>query len=98
VRFKPGVAHLASALDAVVVPFGLAGTEKVMPPAPDPSTGMAIAGVPISIKRGPLAIAFSPPLGLDPDESMQEFAARLQAACYRLTREAEQALRARAAG
>ncbi len=92
VRFKPGVAHLASALDAVVVPFGLAGTEEVMPPAPDPSGGMAIAGVPIFIKRGPLAIAFGAPLGLDPAESMQEFAARLQAACYRLTRQAEEAL------
>ena len=31
VRFRPGVALLAEALEATVVPFGLAGTEKLVP-------------------------------------------------------------------
>ena len=92
VRFKPGVAHLAASLDAVVVPFGLAGTEKLMPPAADHVTGMAIAGMPFSINRGPLAIAFDAPLSLQPNESTQVFAGRLQEVCYRLTRDAEAAL------
>lgn len=95
VRFKPGVGHLAAALDAVVVPFGLAGTEKLIPPNLDGFTGPVIAGgVPVAITRGPLAIAFGPPTSLGPDESLQAFAQRLQAVCYDLTRQAEAALAA----
>lgn len=92
VRFKPGVAHLARALEAPVVPFGLAGTEALMPVDPSKFEGLKIAGVPVSLTRGPLAIAFGPPLTLEPAETPQAFAARLQEAGYALSRQAEQAL------
>ena len=98
VRFKPGVSHLAAALDAVVVPFGLAGTEQRIPAFLDDCQGRPIAGVPLSITRGPLAIAFEAPLSLGPDESVQAFAERLQEISYALTRQAEQALTANPAG
>jgi long-chain acyl-CoA synthetase len=93
VAFRPGVAHLARALDAAVVPFGLAGTEQVMPAFLEDFHGPVVAGVPVSLKRLPLAIAFGPPLTPGPDEDAHAFAARLQAACYALTDRAEQALR-----
>ncbi len=91
-RFRPGVAHLARALRAPVVPFGLAGTEAVMPYAPAQFHGRLIAGIPISIRRGPLAIAFGAPLSISPSESPEDFTLRLQAACLALTRQAEAAL------
>jgi 1-acyl-sn-glycerol-3-phosphate acyltransferase len=91
-RFQPGAAHLALALDAAVVPFGLAGTERVMPPSVDNFKGLVIAGVPVAIRRGPLAIAFGPPLKPEPGETPQAFTARLQEASYALTRRAEEAL------
>jgi 1-acyl-sn-glycerol-3-phosphate acyltransferase len=98
-RFKPGVAHLAAALDAAVVPFGLAGTEAVIPPAAPPDfKGYVIAGIPVLLRRGPLAIAFGPPLTREPNESPQAFTARLQEVCYALTRQAEGALQPQGAG
>jgi len=75
-----------------VVPFGLAGTERVMPPFLEEYRGLLIAGVPVSLKRRPLAIAFGQPLTLEPGEEPHAFAARLQDACYALARQAEQAL------
>lgn len=98
VRFKSGVAHLAAALDAAVVPFGLAGTERVMPAFLEEFKGPVIAGVPVSFKRRPLAIAFGEPLNLEPGEEPHAFAARLQDVCYALARQAEQALAQRADG
>jgi long-chain acyl-CoA synthetase len=92
VRFRPGVAHLARALDAVVVPFGLAGTESLMIADPSTYQGRKIAGVPIAVQRGPLAIAFGASLRLEPDETPRQFAERLQGVSYALTRQAEQAL------
>ena len=92
VRFRPGVAHLAAALDAAVVPFGLAGTEQVMPAFLEEFKGLVIAGVPVSLRRRPLAIAFGQPLTLQPGEEPHAFARRLQDACYALARQAEQAL------
>jgi long-chain acyl-CoA synthetase len=92
VRFRPGVAHLAEALDAAVVPFGLAGTEQLIPPDVSHFEGRVIAGIPVALRRGPLAIAFGAPLMLQPDESPHAFAARLQAVSYALTRQAEQAI------
>jgi 1-acyl-sn-glycerol-3-phosphate acyltransferase len=93
VRFRPGVAHLAAALDAAVVTFGLAGTEAIMPPrVPEGFRGLVLAGIPVALRRGPLAIAFGAPLRLAPGESPQAFAARLQDTCYALARRAEQAL------
>jgi 1-acyl-sn-glycerol-3-phosphate acyltransferase/acyl carrier protein len=92
VRFHTGVALLAEALEVPVVPFGLAGTEAIMPPSPHGFRGPVIAGLPISISRGPLAIAFGPPVRLEPGESDEAFAARLQDLCYALTRQAEAAL------
>jgi 1-acyl-sn-glycerol-3-phosphate acyltransferase len=94
VRFRAGVAHLAMALGAEVVPFGLAGTEQVMPPSLEGFAGPVIAGVPVSFRRRPLAIAFGPPVGLEPGEAPQAFAGRLQEVCYRLSRQAESALKA----
>jgi long-chain acyl-CoA synthetase len=92
VRFRTGVAHLAMALGASVVPFGLAGTERVMPAFLDDFKGPVLAGVPVSIRREPLAIAFGPPVSLEPGEEPQAFAERLQEVCYTLTRHAEKAL------
>jgi len=51
-----------------------------------------IAGIPVAITRGPLAIAFGPPLRRGPEETPRAFAARLQESSYALTREAERAL------
>jgi len=92
VRFRPGIAHLAKALDAAVVPFGLAGTEHLIPPFVKDFHGPVVAGIPVSLRRGPVAIAFGPPLTLAADEEPHIFAARLQTVCYALTRRAEQAL------
>ncbi|MBV9356517.1 MAG: AMP-binding protein [Chloroflexi bacterium] len=91
VRFRPGVAHLASSLDAVVVPFGLAGTEALMPPFLEQYQGPVIAGVPVSFTRTTLAIAFGTPLAVEPNETAHAFVERLQAVAYALTREAEAA-------
>ena len=91
-RFRPGVGHLAHALAADVVPFGVAGTERVMPPDPSVFRGPLIAGVPVAIRRGALAIAFGPRMAIGPTETADAFAARLQDVCYALTRQAEQAL------
>ena len=98
IRFRPGVSFLAQALDAAVVPFGLAGTERVMPPYLEEFTGRVIAGVPVKFTRGPLAIAFGPPLTRAPDEPPRAFAARLQEASYALARQAEEALAREGAG
>lgn len=93
-RFRTGVAHLATALDAVVVPFGLAGSERIVPPKAHPDfKGLVIAGgIPLSIARGPLAIAFGPPLRRGPDEEPAAFTARLERTCFALARQAEEAL------
>lgn len=91
-RFRPGVAHLSRALGAAVVPFGVAGTEAIVPPFPEDFQGPTIAGIPASIRRGPLAVAFGAPLHLHDAEAADAFAARLQGECFRLTRMAERAL------
>ncbi len=83
---------LAEALEALVVPFGLAGTEQMMPPHIEEYHGPKIANIPVSITRGPLAIAFGKPIRFHPGESPQAFAARLQEVSFALTRQAEQAL------
>jgi long-chain acyl-CoA synthetase len=98
VRFRAGVAHLAEALDLPVVPFGLAGPERVIQPSPEAFDGFKIGGMPVSIHRAPLAIGFGPPLRLGPDETAQAFAARLEEVCAALTREAERAIADRCAG
>jgi 1-acyl-sn-glycerol-3-phosphate acyltransferase len=90
--FRPGIAHLAAALDATVIPFGLAGTERLMPAFLDDFKGLVIAKLPVALRRGPLAIAFGPPLTLEAGETAPAFTARLQATCFALTREAEAAL------
>jgi long-chain acyl-CoA synthetase len=90
--FKPGVAHLAEALGAAVIPFGLAGTERLMPADLSVYHGPVVGGIPVSITRGPLAIAFGEPLRFEPDEDPHLFAERLQASCFTLARAAEAAL------
>jgi 1-acyl-sn-glycerol-3-phosphate acyltransferase len=92
VHFRPGIAHIADALQCPVVPFGLAGTERMMPGFLEDFHGPVIAGVPLRLRRGPLAIAFGPPLVTEADEEPAAFASRLQAVCYDLTRAAERAL------
>jgi long-chain acyl-CoA synthetase len=92
VQFRPGVAHLSTALACPVVPFGVAGTEQLMPAFVENFRGRIIAGVPVTFKRGPLAIAFGPALRVDPDETPGAFAARLEKVCYALTRDAERAI------
>jgi 1-acyl-sn-glycerol-3-phosphate acyltransferase len=92
-RFHPGVAHLACALGIPVVPMGLAGTERIMPYKPSDFRGRLVAGIPVSITRGPLAIAFGPPVTCESNESAETFTMRLQTECFALTRRAEDALR-----
>ncbi len=93
IRFRTGVAHLALALGAGVLPFGVAGTERLMPPHLDGYKGPVIAGgIPLAITRGPLAIAFGPAMRPQAGETPEEFTDRLQEVCYALTRQAEAAL------
>jgi len=92
VRFRPGLGHLALNLGAAVVPFGLAGTERIIPPDAAAFKGLKIAGIPVSIRRGPLACAFGAPLLPEPGETPRALAARVQAASYALTRRAEAAI------
>jgi long-chain acyl-CoA synthetase len=88
--FKPGVGHLAAQLDAAVLPFGLAGTELLMPEDEEP--WFMVGDTPIRIKKGGLAIAFGAPITLEPGESPPAFTQRLQGVCFALTRQAEAAL------
>ena len=90
--FKPGIGYLATSLGATVVPFGLAGPERVMPPTLEGYTGPTVAGIPVSIRRGPLAVAFGAPLRPEPGETPAAFAARLQEVSFALARRAEAAL------
>jgi 1-acyl-sn-glycerol-3-phosphate acyltransferase len=94
VRFRPGVYYLASTFSVKVVPFGLAGTEKVMPYNPSEFRGPLLAGIPLVIHRGPLAIAFGAPMTCAEGETADVFDSRLQRTCYALTRQAESALAA----
>jgi len=89
VRFKTGVAHIAEALGAPVVPFGLAGTELAMPPFLDDYHGMVIGGVPVQLRRTVLCIAFGEPQRQFPGESAQEFTERLEHLSYALAAEAD---------
>ncbi len=91
VRFKTGVAHVADALDAPVVPFGLAGTEQAMPPFLDDFHGLVVGGVPVSLRRTVLAIAFGPPQRRAHDESPQAFVERLEKLSYALAAQADAA-------
>jgi 1-acyl-sn-glycerol-3-phosphate acyltransferase/acyl carrier protein len=92
VGFRSGVGHLAASLDAVVVPFGVAGTEHVMPASLETFKGTVVAGVPVAWRRGPLAIAFGEPMGLGHDEAPAAFVSRLESASLAQTRQAEAAL------
>jgi 1-acyl-sn-glycerol-3-phosphate acyltransferase len=92
VAFKPGIGHLAISLGATVVPFGQAGTERVMPASLEGHTGPVVGGIPVAIRRGPMAVAFGAPLRPQPGETPSAFAARLQEASYALARRAEAAL------
>ena len=91
VRFKTGVAYVAEALDAPVVPFGLSGTEEAMPAFVDDFHGPVVGGVPVSLKRRPLAIAFGPPQRQAAGESAQVFVERLERLSYALAAEADAA-------
>lgn len=89
-HFKSGVGHLASALRAQVVPFGLAGTETVFPNVEH--APLMIGDIPVVLRKGPVAIVFGAPLEMQSDEMPTAFAHRLQVICFELTREAEAAL------
>ena len=75
---------------AVVADYAVVSPVEAGPS--DSARGPVIAGVPVSLKRRPLAIAFGQPLTLEPGEEPHAFAARLQDVCYALARQAEQAL------
>jgi 1-acyl-sn-glycerol-3-phosphate acyltransferase len=91
--FKRGIGKLAADLELPVLPFGLAGPERVVrPKAPESFTGLVIAGIPVKINRQPVAIAFGAPVRPEPGESAAAFAARLQAICFALSQQAEEAL------
>jgi long-chain acyl-CoA synthetase len=92
-RFKTGVVHVAEALQAPVVPFGLAGTEEAMPAFLEEFSGPVVAGVPVAIKRTPLAIAFGPPQRQEPNETAQAFTERLERLSFDLAAQAEAARR-----
>src|SRR5581483_655447 len=47
--FRSGAAVLAEALDATVVPFGVAGTECIIPPHDEEWHGRTIVGIPLSL-------------------------------------------------
>jgi long-chain acyl-CoA synthetase len=91
-RFRTGVGHLASALRAKVVPFGVAGTEAVFPNVDH--ARLMIGDIPVVLRKGPVAIVFGAPLDMQPDEAPTDFASRLQGVCFELTRTAEAALSA----
>jgi hypothetical protein len=74
-----------------VVPFGLAGSEEAMPPFVGDFKGLVIAGVPVSLKRTPLALVFGPPERPRPAESAQAFTERLETISFRLAAQAEAA-------
>lgn len=93
-KFKVGIGHLAQALDAAVIPFGLAGTERLVPPVADDFHGLKIAGIPVKITRGPAAIVFGPLVRMEANETPAAFAARLQDIVFPLARRAEAALAA----
>jgi putative phosphoserine phosphatase/1-acylglycerol-3-phosphate O-acyltransferase len=89
-HFRAGVGHLASALRATVVPFGLAGTEAVFPNVDH--ARLMIGDIPVVLRKGPVAITFGAPLDMEPHEAPTDFARRLQQICFELTRGAEAAL------
>jgi len=93
-NFRPGVAHLADALGASVVPFGAAGSDLIVPPHPAADfRGIIIpGGIPLVIHRAPVAICFGPPLRRQTGESPAAFATRLQQTCFALARQAEAAI------
>jgi 1-acyl-sn-glycerol-3-phosphate acyltransferase len=96
--FKAGVAHLAEALDAVVVPFGISGTEKIVPAHIEGHRGVVIGGIPVKITPGPAAVVFGAPVRRGRDESAQGFTDRLQALCFALTDRADALLAGNGAG
>jgi long-chain acyl-CoA synthetase len=83
--FKAGVGHLADALDAAVVPFGIAGTERLVPAHVEGHRGLVLGGIPVKLTRGPAALVFGAPARPQPGESAQAFTSRLQALCFALT-------------
>jgi long-chain acyl-CoA synthetase len=93
-RFRTGAAHLAGALAAPVVPFGIAGTERILPATLDDYAGIVVGGVPFSYQKGPLVIAFGESVRRGPAESAEDFTVRLQSVCFALTRRAEAELEA----
>ncbi len=91
-RFRLGVARLALDLGASVVPFGLAGSERIVPPFPDEFDGPLLGGIPLSLRRAPVAVAFGAPITPMDDEGVRDFTRRVQEASFALSRQAEAAL------
>ena len=61
------------------------------PPFVADVTGPVIGGVPVSLKRTPLAIVFGPPQRQAADESAQQFAERLEGLAFGLAAQADAA-------
>jgi 1-acyl-sn-glycerol-3-phosphate acyltransferase len=90
--FQTGAARLAAGLDAIVVPFGLAGPERMMTPHVDTFKGRVLWSIPTEVIPGPLAIGFGPPMRQELGETPRAFTLRLQSVCFALSREAERLL------
>lgn len=91
-RFRPGVALLAREMGVPVLPVGLCGPERLIPPKPPAGfRGRTIDDFPITIRRGRVIVAFGRPVEMGPDESPRAFTARLEQSCFELNRLAEAA-------
>ena len=69
-----------------------------MPITDEAYQGPNIAGIPVKLRKGPLAIAFGHWLAPEPGETPVAFTRRVQDACFALTRQAESALGQTAGG
>jgi long-chain acyl-CoA synthetase len=91
--FKTGIGKLALDLELPVLPFGLAGTQNVLAAHPPENfTGFVINGIPVRLKKHPVVIAFGSLVVPAPGESAAALTARVQDACFALSRSAEVAL------
>jgi long-chain acyl-CoA synthetase len=91
--FKTGIGKLALDLELPVLPFGLAGTQEVVAAHPPENfTGLVINGIPVRLNKRQVAIAFGALVVPSPGESASALTARVQDACFALSRAAEAAL------
>ena len=88
-RTTPGRCRTPTRWPRVTAPFGISGTERVVPAFVEGHKGLVIAGIPVKITRGPIAVVFGTPVRRGRDESANAFTDRLQAVCFALTDESD---------